>query len=156
MINKEKILKIFTNALKSGNTPEKLTQSFCIGLFIAFSPFPGVHSVMMLFAKWWFGLNLPILFFATSINNPWTIVPFYSFDYFFGLWFVHNLLGWNPTWIISLPKILGLGKVCLWSFLIGGNLLGLFFAVSCYPIMRFIFNKLANKNRDNYEDCRNE
>ena len=153
MINKEKITKIFTNALKSGNSPEKLTQSFCVGLYIAFAPFPGVHSVMMLFAKWWWGLNFPVLFFATSINNPWTMIPFYSFDYFFGYWIVHDLFGFNPKWVFSFAKIFGSGEICLWSFLIGGNILGLIFAFVFYPVVRFLFNKLAAKNRDSYEDC---
>lgn len=148
MITKEKILKIFTNAIKSGSTPEKLTLSFCVGLYIALAPFPGVHTVMMFAAKWLFGLNLPVLFFATSFNNPWTMIPFYSFDYVFGYWFVHSVLGWNPGMVISLTKIFGMGDVCLWSFLIGGNILGLFVAFLAYPFLRVLFNKLAPKQQE--------
>ena len=86
----EKVKKVFKNAFTSGWSVEKLTLSFCIGIYIAFSPFPGIHTVMMLVAKWLFRLNFTVLFIATSINNPWTMIPFFSFDFFFGYWFVHG------------------------------------------------------------------
>ena len=157
MISKEKVIQIFTKAMKSGSTPEKLTLSFCVGIFIAFSPFPGVHTVMMFAAKWLFGLNLPVLFFATSFNNPYTMVPFYLFDYFFGYWFFNNVLGWHSNLVISVetlfawyPKIvtaltsaIGSGEICLWSFFIGGNILGLFFALLAYPFLRIFFSRIV-------------
>lgn len=147
MINKEKIKKIFTNAIRSGSSSEKLTLSFCVGLYIAFAPFPGVHTVMMFAATWMFGLNFPIVFLATSVNNPWTMIPFYSLDYFFGHWLVHNIMGWNPTMVISIAKVFGLGNICLWSFLIGGNILGILVAFLFYPLVKFIFNRLVSSQK---------
>jgi len=141
----QKAKKIFYNAVKSNSSPHKLALSFSIGLFIAFSPFPGGHTVMMFAAKWLFGLNFPILFFATSFNNPWTMIPFYAFDYSFGYWFVHSFLSWDPSWVISFEKIFGSGSVCLWSFLIGGNLLGIIAAVLSYPIMARCFQVLSSR-----------
>jgi len=73
------------------------------------------------------------------------MIPFYSGGYAFGYWLVHNLLGLNPTWVISLAKLFGSGTICLWSFLIGGNILGIAAALICYPIMRIIFKNLAAK-----------
>jgi len=139
---KQKLKSLLNKALLSGCTPEQLTLSFCMGIYIAFSPFPGLHTPMMFIATYIFGLHFPTLFIATSINNPWTMIPFYSLDYTFGYWFVHTLLGWNPTWVISLAKLFGSGTICLWSFLIGGNILGIASALICYPIMRIIFKNL--------------
>ena len=48
----EKIKKSIFNAFSSGWSIEKLTFSFCVGIYIAFSPFPGGHTVMMIIAKW--------------------------------------------------------------------------------------------------------
>jgi uncharacterized protein (DUF2062 family) len=144
-ISIEKIKQVFKNALTSGWTVKKLSLSFCIGMYIAFSPVPGGHTVMMLAAKWLFNLNLPVTFIASSLNNPWTVIPFFSLDYTFGYWFIHNFLGWNPTLIIPLTKIFGSGKICLWSFFIGGNILGIFAAITCYPIMYFVFKKMLSK-----------
>ena len=141
----QKIKDVFYKAVKSNSSPHKLALSFSIGLFIAFSPFPGGHTFMMLGANWLFRVNFPILFLATSFNNPWTLVPFYAFDYSFGYWFVHSFLGWSPSWVISLEKIFGSGKICLWSFFIGGHVLGLAAAVLSYPIMLWVFQSLANR-----------
>jgi len=140
-----KIKNVFYKAVKSNRSPAKLALSFSIGLFIAFSPFPGGHTLIMLAANWFFELNFPILFFATSFNNPWTMVPFYAFDYSFGYWFIHSFFDWNPSWVISLEKIFGSGKICLWSFFVGGHVLGIMAAVGSYPIMFLIFQSLASR-----------
>ncbi|MFC1894798.1 DUF2062 domain-containing protein [Candidatus Dependentiae bacterium] len=139
----KKIKNIFKQAFTSGWSVKKLTQSFCMGIYIAFSPFPGMHTVMMFISKWVFKLNFPILFVSTSINNPWTMIPFFAFDYAFGYWLLHDILGWNPGFSISLEKFFGSGKICLVSFLVGGNILGALAGLLCYPIVNIIFKKVV-------------
>lgn len=145
---KKKFKEIIKKALVSGATPLSLTRSFCTGIYIAFSPFPGLHSVMMFGFKYLMNLHFPTLFVATSINNPWTMIPFYTLDYAFGYWIVHTLFGWTPSWGISLAKLFGSGTICVWSFLIGGNLLGIVAALISYPIMSKIFTHLAATAHD--------
>jgi uncharacterized protein (DUF2062 family) len=145
MVVLKKAKNIFYEAIKTDHSPKKLALSFSVGLFIAFSPFPGVHTVIMIASKWLLGLNFPILFFATSINNPWTIIPCYVLDYSFGYWLVHSFLGYSPSWIVSLEKIFGSGNICLWSFFIGGNVLGLVFGFLSYPFMVWFFRALSSK-----------
>src|SRR5277367_5251170 len=103
-MTREKIKEIFQKALGSKLSPHCLAFSFAWGMYIAFSPFPGLHTVMMFIINWLFGLHFPLLFLVTSLNNPWTMIPFFSCDYFFGHWFVHSLLGWEPAWQLSLTK----------------------------------------------------
>ena len=141
----EKIKSSIKNAFTRGWSVEKLTLSSCIGIYIAFSPFPGGHTIMMFLARWLFNINFPILFIATSINNPWTIVPFFTLDYFFGHWLIHTVLGINPGWSISLAKVFGSGEVCVWSFFIGGNILGISVALLSYPFVKLFFSKLVTK-----------
>ena len=138
---------VFARAILSGCGSDRLTRSFCIGLYIAFSPFPGVHAVIMIASKYFFNLHFPTLFIATSINNPWTMIPFYSFDYAFGYWLVHSLLGWEPSWVISLERLFGSGQICLWSFFLGGNVIGLIAALVGYPIMKIIFKRFADNGK---------
>jgi len=138
-----KCKNVFIKALTSGSTPQQLTLSSCVGLYIAFSPFPGGHMLMTIASSYLFGMHFPTVFIASSFNNPWTMIPFYSFDYAFGYWLIHSLLGWEPSWTISLARLLGSGKICLVSFLIGGNLLGFIVAVLSYPIIRKLFFNLA-------------
>ncbi|MFA6527197.1 MAG: DUF2062 domain-containing protein [Candidatus Babeliales bacterium] len=145
----EKLKHIFYKALLEGCTPEKLTRSFCLGIYISFSPFPGLHTVMMIASMYLFDVHLPTLFLATSINNPWTMAPFFTTDYFFGRWLLHSFLAIHPTWVITLPKIFGSGTICLWSFLIGGNVLGVVCAMALWPFASVIFKKLSQgRNRE--------
>lgn len=137
----KKIKDILRKAFHVGHTPEKLALSCAIGIFIAFTPFPGVHTIVMFAINWLFRLNFPLLFLTTSINNPWTMIPFYTLDYFFGYWLVHSLMGWSPCWSISLTKIFGSGHICVWSFFVGGMALAVISGLLTYPIMLCIFRR---------------
>lgn len=143
----KKLKNIIQNALNSGWSEQKLSLSFCVGLYIAFSPFPGGHTIMMIVANYFLKLNFPLLFIITSINNPWTMIPFFSLDYVFGYWLIHSLLGIHPTWSIALADIFGGGTICLWSFLIGGNILGIASALIAYPAVSYFFKKLVPSNQ---------
>ncbi len=147
MLSIAKIKELFRKGLNSNNDPKTLAFSFCLGIYIAFSPFPGAHTIMMVLAKFLFRINFPILFIATSFNNPWTMIPFFSFDYFFGYWFTHSILGLTPGWVISLEKIFGSGSICVWSFIIGGNVLGIFAGIASYPFAKIFFTNLALKRQ---------
>jgi len=141
----KKIKKVIYKAVTSNHSPSKLASSFAIGLYISFSPIPGGHTIMMLTAKWLFKLNLPVLLLGSTINNPWTMVPFFIIDYGFGYWLLHTVLGFNPAWNISLAKVFGSGSICFWSFFVGGNILGVAAALISYPLMLALFKKILNK-----------
>ena len=132
-------------ALSSGVSSHKLTMSFCVGLYIAASPFIGLHFVMIVAVVWLFGLNFPVTFVTASLNNPWTMIPYYSAGYFLGYAILHHVLGLNPSWIISLEKVFGSGYICVWSFLLGGNVLGVLCALIGYPIAKFVFGRFAER-----------
>lgn len=138
-----KIKDLFKKAMMSQNSAHKLALSSSIGLYIAFSPFFGGHSVMMIFFNWLLKLNFPMLFLFTSVNNPWTMIPFYTGGYFFGYWLLHVVLDIHPMWSVSLAKIFGSGNICVWSFLIGGNVLGLISAFVSYPLFKRMFTQMA-------------
>lgn len=140
----KKLLVLANKLLKEGWTAPKLALSSAVGLYIAFSPFPFAHTIIMVAAKHFLKLNFPVLFITTSINNPWTMIPFFSFDYAFGYWLIHTVLELDPGWTISLSNIFGSGSICLWSFLLGGNLLGIIAGVLGYPCMLYIFKKLVH------------
>jgi hypothetical protein len=57
------------------------------------------------------------------------------------------LLSWHPSWGTSLIATLGSGKICLWSFLIGGNVLGVAAGLICYPIVYYFFKKIIKNSK---------
>lgn len=146
----QRIKKTFISILKSGTSPHQLALTFAIGLYIALSPFPGAHTLIVLAAYRLFSLNFPLLFIAANINNPWTMIPLYGLDYSFGYWLIHSVLGLTPVWHfdyqswfnyvhITLPFS---GNFCITSFLVGGNILGIVAGLTSYPIVKFIAIKL--------------
>jgi uncharacterized protein len=141
-----KFVLFFKSLLKQEYCAHKFALSCCIGAYIAFSPFIGLHTAMVFLFSWLFTLNAAIIFAVSFfINNPWTMVPVYGIGYIVGDW----LLTWfgianmadNTTWSIALPKIYNYcSSNSLLAFLVGGNLLGLGIGGILYPIMRYIFN----------------
>ena len=100
---------------------------------------------MVFVLGWLFTLNCAVLLTVSClVNNPWTMVPIYATDYLVGDWllgfFGINGMNWNPAWVSYFNTFLtthvGINGVSLWSFLIGGNLLGLCISGMLYPILK--------------------
>lgn len=71
--------------LKLNEPPHRLSLAFALGIFIAFSPWLGLHIVSAVFLAWLFRLNKVVVLTASFVNNPWTIVPMYAFCLWFGV-----------------------------------------------------------------------
>jgi uncharacterized protein len=153
------IKNFFSKIILHEKSADKLALSFCVGNYIAFSPFIGLHTIMAFLFSWLFNLNLAVTCATTYfINNPWTAIPVYMIDYMFGHWLVHDILHLNftaitPTWIHSLTSLLeqklGINSPCFWSFLIGGNILGIIISIVLYPNMQKLFKKLLQQKNEN-------
>ncbi len=138
--------------------PQKLALSFCLGNYVAFSPFLGLHTVLVLILSPLLRLNMAVAMAATyAINNPWTMIPIYSAGYFVGHFLLYDLLHLgeslcNPSWMKWVETFfetkLHMASPCLWSFLIGANILGIVTSIILYPIMNSVFKKLVAKKVD--------
>jgi len=120
--------------LKLDDPPHRLSLAFALGIFIAFSPWLGLHIVSAVFLAWLFRLNKVVVITASFVNNPWTIVPMYAFC----LWFGVKITGSD----IAVPEIawgsLGVRKLYdlllpfLWPYLAGTVVVGSAAAVISY------------------------
>lgn len=129
-----------------------LAASCALGIFLAFSPFIGLHTILAIILSWSLSLNFFVVFAVSHfVNNPWTMVPVYSLGYCVGEWVLGGIFGIdtianNPTWMAYLNELLhsytGLHSISWWSFILGGNLLGLAIAAMLYPIMKHFFSRL--------------
>lgn len=129
--------------LSSTRCIKTLQISISLGLFIAFSPFVGLHNIMVVVCSWWFSLSLPLLLLISHLNNPWTMAPIYYADYAFGEWIITSLgvdaSRFAPEWIglfnQQVKWLVGL-EICLITFMIGGILLAFIVAMVSYLCMR--------------------
>lgn len=65
--------------------PERTALAFAIGVFIAFSPFLGLHTIMATLIAFLFRFNKIAIYSGTFINNPlFTLVPIIIASYAVG------------------------------------------------------------------------
>ena len=68
-------LKRFKNEILKSNASHKVTAlSLAIGVWLAFSPFPGLHLVITFIILRVFKLNGMVLLAGVLIHNPWTMI----------------------------------------------------------------------------------
>ncbi len=112
--------KYFRDRVKSlfklNDSPHKLAFAFALGVFIAFSPTIGLHTLSCFVLAWALRLNTIVVVTAAFINNPWTVVPMYGFCLWLGVkitgshrpvpeipW---NELSFTNAWLILKPYLL--------------------------------------------------
>ena len=72
----QKVQQFGKKLLQAETSAKKFARSICVGIFIAFSPFVGFHTLMAIAFCRLFSLNYPVtLTVQLAINNPLTIVP---------------------------------------------------------------------------------
>ena len=75
----------FRRLLAIDDPPERTALAFSIGVFIAFSPFLGLHTIMATAVAFLFRFNKIAIYTGTFINNPFfTLVPIIIVSYAVG------------------------------------------------------------------------
>jgi len=116
----------FREIIKLDDPPHKLALAVAIGVFIAFSPWLGLHILSCIFFAWIFRVSKFVVLTTTFVNNPWTMVPIYAFN----LWFGVRLTGGEVTipeiaWSeIGFRELFTVMKPFLWPFIAGSLVVG--------------------------------
>src|SRR5215468_4909516 len=75
----------FRRLLAIDDPPERTALAFSIGVFIAFSPFLGLHTIMATAIAFLFRFNKIAIYTGTFVNNPFfTLVPIIIASYAIG------------------------------------------------------------------------
>jgi uncharacterized protein len=79
----------FRRLLAIDDPPERTALAFSIGVFIAFSPFLGLHTIMATLIAFVFKFNKIAIYTGTFLNNPpLTLVPIIVASYAVGAFFL--------------------------------------------------------------------
>jgi uncharacterized protein (DUF2062 family) len=145
---KEKILLHVQRYIVNEKSSSKIALAVSLSVYIAFSPYIFFHTVMVFMLAWFFSLNCMLMLAVTYIiNNPLTMVVIYLLDYGVGDCLLRIVVG--PGYLLLNPKFMeyinvplqvhtGIEGISFWSFMVGGNLLGILFGVMIYPITRHL------------------
>ncbi len=134
--------------LNLNDSPKKIALAFSVGVFIAFSPILGFHTLMVVLVAWLFRLNPLALIIGAFVNNPWTFTPLYGGCLWFGVYLyggasVFPQVSWqNLTFLAFIENL----KPYIGPFFLGTILMGIFFAVISY-FMTYYFIRQFRKSR---------
>lgn len=131
--------------------PERTALAFSIGVFIAFSPFLGLHTILATVIAFWFRFNKIAIYAGTFVNNPFlTLVPIILASYAVGALLLGRPLG-LPAESIELLKHPHLLTGAWWGelfrssaevlapFILGGMVLSVVCSILAYPLtLRFL------------------
>lgn len=136
----------FRRLLALDDPPERTALAFSIGVFIAFSPFLGLHTILATLIAFVFRFNKIAVYSGTFVNNPFlTLVPIIIASYAVGAFLLGRPLR-IPTAGLELlryPHLLTADyyrKVfheswdVVWPFAIGGMVLSVVCSLTAYPV----------------------
>ena len=125
------------------DTPRRIALAFAIGVFMGISPFLGFHTIGAFFLAWLFGLNRLVAVVGVYLNNPWTMVPIYTFC----TWVGAKLIGmkqllpdidWkNITFMDMIDKLAHL----ILPFFVGTITVGIVAAITSYFIIQIMVTR---------------
>lgn len=126
--------------------PERTALAFSTGVFIAFSPFLGLHTILATVLAFLFRFNKIAIYTGTFINNPFlTLVPIIVASYAVGAFVLGRPLN-LPDKGLELLKNPHLLTGSYWRalffhswdllfpFAIGGSLLSVVCSLAAYPL----------------------
>src|SRR5690349_18934269 len=136
----------FRRLLAIDDPPERTALAFSIGVFIAFSPFLGLHTILATLIAFIFRFNKVAIYTGTFVNNPFfTLVPIIIGSYTVGA-FVLGLPLQIPGEGLELLKhphlfsrsyyhrIFVQSWNIVWPFGIGGMVLSVLCSLIAYPL----------------------
>ena len=136
----------FRRLLAIDDPPERTALAFSIGVFIAFSPFLGLHTIMATALAFAFRFNKIAIYTGTFINNPFfTLVPIIIASYAVGAFVLGRPLQLPEEGLelLTNPHIFSGDYYrrifieswnIVWPFSVGGMVLSVVCSVLAYPL----------------------
>ena len=136
----------FRRLLAIDDPPERPALAFSIGVFIAFSPFLGLHTILATAIAFFFRFNKIAIYTGTFINNPFfTLVPIIIASYAVGAFFLGRPMSLPDEGLELLknPHIFSGDYYrrlfveswnIVWPFAVGGTVLSVVCSGLAYPL----------------------
>ena len=130
------------------DTPERIALAFALGVFLAFSPLLGLHTVLGLIIAFALGLNRVAVLLGVWVNNPSTMVPIYLAAAYVGGLFVGfppdrpmPQFAWGDLWHPSFWLQMFRHRHMLRPILLGSTILSFISALLSYPIALYVIRR---------------
>jgi uncharacterized protein (DUF2062 family) len=131
------------------DTPHRIALAFGIGVWIAFTPLLGIHTLLALAIAFSFRLSRVAILLGAYINNPWTLAPLYLTGTMVGCVLMGvsteglAALDWSLEGSQFYAHLLASLRPYLWPFLLGNSVLGVAGGVLGYFLLRRVLERRA-------------
>lgn len=146
MIDKDKLKKRLRTILTLDSHPGHISAGFAVGVFISFSPFFGLHTILAIVAAFLLRVNKITCITGTWVNTPITMIPVFVASYQIG----EFILGRTPQKLVieslSLEFCITLLKTHGLPILIGTSLIGFASALVSYALLYWIIVRFRRKD----------
>jgi uncharacterized protein len=142
-----RLKRVFESLFHVEDTPHRIALAFGIGVWIAFSPLLGLHTVMALGIAFALRLGRAAMLLGAYINNPWTLAPLYIAGTTVGC----ALLGVPPEGLVAIDwdqdgvafyrSLLAQLRPYLWPYIVGNTVVGVLGGVLGYVVLRFLIER---------------
>jgi len=146
LFDKEKWKKKIRSILTLDSHPGHISAGFAVGVFISFTPFFGLHTILAIAASFLLRINKVTCLTGTWVNTPFTMVPVFIASNRIG----EVLLGHTPQKIIiqdlNMSYSLELLKSHGAPILIGTSLIGFVAALISYTLLYFLIVRFRRRD----------
>jgi uncharacterized protein (TIGR03546 family) len=122
--------------IKKGLSPHEIALSLAVGIFVAFIPVFGTHTVIAIFLAYILRVNTLIVLLGTQISNPLS----FPFQIFISAE-VGNLILNGALLEIKFSKEINYLSHYLWPIIVGSLILGIGLSVASYLLTKVILKK---------------
>ncbi len=149
----------FRRLLAIDDPPERTALAFSIGIFIAFSPFLGLHTIMATVVAFAFRFNKIAIYTGTFINNPiLTLVPIIIVSYAVGAFILGRPVDIPEEGVELLKnpqlfsgdyykRLFVQSWGIVWPFAVGATVLSVVCSVLAYPLTLWALRKRGLKRK---------
>ena len=133
------------------DTPPRIAAAFGVGVYLAFHPLFGLHTLMALGIAFAFRLSRAAVLVGICVNNPWTIAPIYVAGTTLGCWILGVPLDgladieWDLDNLAFYHLLLVSLRPYIWPYVVGNTILGIVCGSIAYVVVRWILERRARR-----------
>jgi len=146
LVDTVKWKKRIRSLLTLDSHPGHISAGFAVGVFISFTPFFGLHSILAISAAFILRINKVTCLTGSWVNTPFTVVPVLLASYRLG----EAILGHSPekiilkdlNWTYAIELLESHGA----PILIGSSIIGFAAALFSYALLYYIIVRFRRKD----------
>jgi uncharacterized protein (DUF2062 family) len=149
---RDRLRKLIQAFLHLDDTPRRIAAAFGVGVYVAFHPLFGLHTLMALGIAFAFRLSRAAVLVGIYVNNPWTIAPMYLAGTTLGCLILGvpldglSDIAWDDWDERGFYRILFLSlKPYLWPYVVGNTILGIVCGFIAYGVLRWFLERRARR-----------